>query len=267
MNKLRAIIATVIFLSCLVFGFLAGAYALQFKQPVQLPSRLTPIRTKPVVSTQAPYTSPIKASNGQRNTLLILIDHFSSHTPKIEGVWLVIDFPPASHLTLLPVYPVGSHDNAVTNQSLVAHFSLDTNGLPSPEFLDDMAALDLWWNSYIVLDQIGLAELVDQINTADLAGDPLDGLREVSAIPSPDDDPQATLHSQVAFFQMLCEKMGRLTNHNPAAEITNRLSQHLTSDLPPERIASGLHDLLSSSGGISCEFPSLPQAAISQNHP
>jgi len=271
MNKLRAITATIIFLSSLVLGFLAGAYAMQSRQSTPLSPRLTPTRTQPVGSTQATYRPPVKASNGQRNTLLITIDHFSSKTPKIEGVWLVINFPSGSHLTLLPVYPAGKPDGAVRNQSLVTHFSLDSHGLPSSEFLDDMAALDMWWDSYIVLDRMGLAELVDFVSGADLAGDPLDGLHEVSAIPSTDDNPQAALHSQVALFQALCKKMARLSNPGQAADIISRLSQHITSDLAPERIASGLHGLLSSSGSLSCEFPSLPQAMVvkntTQNHP
>jgi len=265
MNKLRAITATVIFLFSLVLGFLAGAYAMQFKQSIHIPPRFTPSDTQPV-STQATHSPPVRASNGQRNILLITIDHFSSKTPQIEGVWLVIDFPSASHLTLLPVYPTATPDGAVKNQSLATQFSLDSSGLPSPEFLDGITALDLWWDSYIVLDQIGLAELVDQVSGADLAGEALDGLREVSAIPSPNDDPPiAALRSQAALFQALCKKMASLTTPGQPAEIINRLSQHFTSDLPPERIASGLHDLLSPSGSLSCEFPSLPQATVIQS--
>jgi hypothetical protein len=267
MNKLRVITATVIFLSSLVLGFLAGAYATHFKPSIHITPRLTPTHPQPAVTMQAPHTPPMKASNGQRNILVTLIDHFSSKTPQIEGVWLVIDFPTTSHLTLLPVYPAGTLDGTVKNQSLTTHFGLDSSGLPSTEFLDDMAALDLWWDSYIVLDRMGLAELVDQISEADPAGDLLDGLREVAAIPSPADDPQAALHSQVVLFQALCKKMAGLTNLGQAADITNRLSRHYTSDLPPERIASGLHNLMSSSGSLSCEFPSLPKATVSQNHP
>ena len=266
MNKLRVITATGIFLFSLVLGFLAGAYAMQFKQSIHSPPRLISSRPQ-LVSTQATHSPPVKASNGQRNILLITIDHYSSKIPQIEGVWLVIDFPSASHLTLLPVYPAGTPDGAVKNQSLATHFSLDSRGLPSPEFLDGITALDLWWDSYIVLDRMGLAELVDQVNGADLAGEALDGLREVSAIPSPNDNPQAALRSQVALFQALCKKIARLTTPGQAAEIINHLPQHFTSDLPPERIASGLHDLLSPSGSLSCEFPSLPQAPSSQNHP
>jgi hypothetical protein len=266
MNKLRAITATVIFIFSLAFGFIAGAFAMHSKQSIQPPASPTSTHTQPV-PTQVTRNLPAKASNGQRNILLITIDHFSSKSPQIEGVWLVIDFPSNSHLTLLPVYPAGIPGGEEKNQSLAAHFGLDPRGLPTSKFLDDMAALDLWWDNYIVLDRMGLAELVDQVSLTDTAGDPLDGLREVAAIPSPGEDPSTALQSQVDLFQKLCGNLARLTTPGQAASIINHLSQHFTSDLPQERIASGLHSLLSSNGSLSCEFPRLPQANASQDHP
>jgi hypothetical protein len=266
MNKLRAITATVIFIFSLAFGFMAGAFAMHSKQFIQPPVSPTSTRTQPI-STQVTRSLPVKASNGQRNILLITIDHFSSKSPQIEGVWLAIEFPSNSHLTLLPVYPADIPGSEEKNQSITAHFGLDPRGLPTSEFLDDMAALDLWWDNYIVLDRIGLAELVDQVSLIDTAGDPLDGLREVAAIPSPGKDPVAALQSQVVLFHAICVKLARLTAPGQAAGIINHLSQHFTSDLPQERIASGLHSLLSSSGSLSCEFPRLPQATASQDHP
>jgi hypothetical protein len=264
MRNNRVIIVTTIFLVSVFLGFLGGAYIIQYGQTARRLHPPVASRTQ-AVSVAPTHTVPVKTSNGQHNLLLITVDNLISNTPQVEGIWLVIDLQNNSHLSLLPVYPAINLDGTLSKTSLAGHFSLDSKKAPSTDFLNNIASLDLSWDSYIVLDHMGLAELGDPVGKAELTGEATDAEREVSVIPSPYDDPQAALRSQVALFETACKELSSLSRFEKAGEIVNRLSRHLVSNLPTARIVSGLENLLSVNGSLFCEFPVLPQPETIQN--
>jgi hypothetical protein len=202
------------------------------------------------------HTPTVKASNDHHALLLVLIDHFSLKTPQVDGVWLVIEDASISHLILLPIYPSSSTEKGLS-YPYIDHFSLDGSGAPSPAFLEGLAASSLSWEDYLVLDRMGLAGLAGQTSASGQTRVAPDRFQLMPDPPSPRNDPRAALLFQVSLFHAMCSGMAELTAPDKAAAtLINRISQHYSSSLSAEAIATGLDGLLVKGRSLFCEFPS-----------
>jgi len=205
----------------------------------------------------------------QRNILVVAVDEIGAERPRLEGVWLILYLPDLPHVTLMPVYPeviTDGHTLIVkADEELAGEFDLTPDKVPSPAFFESVAAKNIWWNNYLLLEKSTLEKLVDSMggmeNTNHNSHEALaeySGSQAVDMLTSTQVDPQAGLLSQAQFAQRMCRK-----NSQPLFSAGNLrftyslLKEHIITDLRPEQIVADLEGMLQRRGGISCEFPSL----------
>jgi hypothetical protein len=264
MCKKRVINGTTIFLVSLLLGFLGGIYVTRNRPPARSSSLQVATPTQSIAGNVL-HKAPIKASRGQYNLLFIAVDDLSSDAPQLEGIWLVIDMPDNSRLTLLPVYPAVDSKRVIHEPSLTEHFSLNVQKAPSTDFLNTLTSLDLSWDGYIILDRMSLAEMGDPTDMATPTGESTSVERGRLAVSSTNGDSRAILLSQAALIETACKGLSRLPRGDRGNEILNHLSRHLVSNFSTESIVSGLDNLLSANGSLFCEFPVLPTPETIQN--
>ena len=205
----------------------------------------------------------------QRNILVVAVDEIGAERPRLEGVWLILYLPDLPHVTLMPVYPEVISDGRTlmvkADAKLADKFDLTPDKLPIPAFFESVAAKNIWWNNYLILEKSTLEKLVDSMggmeNTNHNSREALaeySGSQAVDMLTSTQVDPQAGLLSQAQFAQRMCRKSSQPLFSAGKIRFTYALlKEHLITDLGPEQIAADFEGMLQRGGGISCEFPSL----------
>jgi hypothetical protein len=197
------------------------------------------------------------APNGQRNILLIGVDQLDSQSPRLEGLWLMMNVTSSNRITLLPLYPAPPGKEVLETSQLTTHFRLDSNGNPDPDFLTVIQQSDFWWSNYFVLDQAGLAQLIDYNQGINLGGGPVGGSQAVASLASASTDGLAALNSQSVLIQAICnQQSGKLLTAD-LRQVFSLLSGHFKTDLKLTTLVSEWQKPLTNSGQVMCEFPTL----------
>lgn len=215
--------------------------------------------TPPVPSTSA--TDDHEGIIHQRNLLVIGVDDLDSDSPSLKSVWLIIFMPNTPHFMLLPIYPNSSfsgNNQLSISANLSGAFQLDRHKTPRDSFFKAIKAKDIWWNGYILLDETALIEVNDfvgrisQINSSNI-------INTLKNVPDPDDDPLGSLLGQAQIVQSLCSQTLHLStvDKRQYLKLLEKVREHIRSDLDFDTTITDWQQLITYSGNISCEFPSL----------
>jgi hypothetical protein len=249
----RAFLLTV-FLVCVGGGFLLAITLGAPGQARSLPEIQNPLQ---------PGQDGVSA-NGQRNLLLVGVDSFEATNPRLTSVWLVLQIATNSpqRFTLLPLYPTPDSQALVAQEVLQASFGVDKSGAVLPGFFEAIHAADFWWANYVVLDQAGLAKMIDLGGGIDLGKGAESGDQTLRSLMSPQAGPDAVLHNQALVLQAICSQNAEHLLKLDAKHIFQLLGRHLRTDLEIERFIQEWQMPLIPAGRPSCEFPTLKASQI-----
>lgn len=246
----RTAIVASIFVLCL--GAVGIAYSVLKSNPVRGPQNL-------VVSVSQPRAATAVPAQDQRNILVILVDSFSASDARLEGLWLVGKLTSNPHLVFFPIFP-GSKD--VETKALSGVFSLDGDGKPSAEFVENLKAKNIHWDNYLITDHTSLAELIELSGRIDWNGKRLSGPDVVAKMPLAQLEPRAALQAQAFVAQELCRNTVALMQSADPGLIWGLLTHRMHSDLELVSVQSARNDFASIVGGPSCEFPTFQEITL-----
>lgn len=207
---------------------------------------------------------PSSAHNGheqiihQRNLLVIGVDDLETKSPSLQSVWLIIFMPNTPHFMLLPIYPNGSFvENKQLSMAdpLPETFLLDKRKAPRESFFKALEVKEIWWNAYILLDETALIEVSNFIGRISETS----STNIIKIVPDADDDPIGSLLGQAEFVQSLCRQTTTISNVDTQQylDLLSKVRGHIISDLDFDTTITEWQELITNSGNISCEFPSL----------
>jgi hypothetical protein len=286
MKSLRLLPFLTLFALFLFFGFRIGA-AVNRLHPVQ-PKLVQWIKaTEPIIptsfspgETNSAQSYPLPGDNhlatGQRNILIIGIDRLEAAEPRLEGIWLALYVPASPKITLMPIYPSltqnQSGHKANQDAALASSFRLDDKHKPDISFLKTLQDRGLWWNNFVVLDELAMVQIIDLTDPMSDKGEmdqegayQLNGIRTLADLPLPWENPLAAVLSQAKLLADLCHEAPEVQS-GPQVEtsiFSDQLSHHLVTDINPDQIRRDWSNMMGIGTGISCEFPSL-KASLSQ---
>jgi hypothetical protein len=254
----RKAMRAIIFLFCFLLVFLLLSFTLLFVNKFVDSSRGTDVLSKEQESVR-PTTA-----YAQKNTLIILVDELDKKQPKLSGLWLAVYRLSEPRLFLLPIHPSAQGNHlSNSNNKLSASFQLEASGIPTEKFFDQIEDKDIWWDHFLILDEVSLGYLIEITGGLNLGAGKLEGSDAVSQFALGQDNPNASLFTQAILFRGLCQETDLLLNSKIFSKEHNSLSGHWYSDLNFEKI----HNSWSPDNdfeGVSCEFPILREASINR---
>jgi hypothetical protein len=191
--------------------------------------------------------------NGQQNLLVIGVDRLDTQTHRLESVWLVLYSPAAPSLTMLPLFPASLEGGPASDEFLEKNFSLDERGSLAEDFKTALKSKDLWWSNYAVIDEAGLAELIDLVGGARENNEAVSGIRAVADVTPPWENRQTALRDQSRILEQLCQVSNKPSIAAQPAHILELFNNHLITDLAPELVISIWQDIRSS-GNRLCKI-------------
>lgn len=254
MSMLKRLFLISVFVGCVGSGFLLAINLGDSGQASGLP-----VLASPVEAGQNGV-----AANGQRNLLLVGVDSFETPDPQLKSVWLVLQIATHSpqRFTLVPLYPASALQAMIPQDELQEIFELDESGAIQPAFFDRIHAADFWWSNYLVLDQAGLAQVIDLAGGINLGQGSMGGNQIVTTLISPDLEPDQALQTQAVLLQTLCTQSAETLLKLDAKHVFQLLGGHLRTDLEIERLIHEWQMPLILAGRPSCEFPTLQASQI-----
>ena len=176
----------------------------------------------------------------------------------------------------MPIYPSLTQNQTgyKTNQdaALARGFGLDDKHKPDLSFLKSLQDRGLWWNNFIVLDELAMVQVIDLTDPVGEKGEmdqegayQLNGIRTLADLPLPWENPLAAVLSQAKLLADLCHEAPKVQSGTQVETsiFSDQLSHHLVTDINPDQIRKDWSNMMGIGTGISCEFPSL-KASLSQ---
>jgi hypothetical protein len=194
---------------------------------------------------------------GQRNLLIIGVDDLTSSEPHLRSVWLVIYFPGELDLTFVPLYPTTRNGIPFIDPELENSFGLDRGGGPSAPFFDFLGK-SVWWDNYLLMDEIALADGIYFLGGVAIGGEKLDGRQVFNSISAANEDLLKVLEIQVKLLDSICNQVALGTLPEGIEKQLSRLADHYRSDLDLYTFVNEWRISISKSDkSLSCEFPTL----------
>ncbi|MBN1147628.1 MAG: hypothetical protein JXA78_10260 [Anaerolineales bacterium] len=187
-----------------------------------------------------------------------------STNPRLQAVWLLVVLPPSSHVAFLPLYPASPGSGLAQDELLESLFQLDQNGAPSAVFLSSLQTMDLWWDHYLVLDEIALAGLIELVGGVDLGQGQMNGKRTMDSLSLASQDPYNAVMLQAALARELCHCVPRLLEDRGSEVQFDLLANHMASDFSLENSQVDWDSLRKYGRSLSCKFPTLPEVSSSE---
>lgn len=213
------------------------------------------LATAPAPSATIEFATPQPAAaNGQRNVLVIGVDSMQPENVKLESIWLLLYFPGYSEFNLIPLFPAALSGGQPQDDDLSGAFYLRADHLPSTEFLTAVQDLDLWWNEVWVIDETGLARLVDQVGGVVLDGATFDGANAVANLSNPWDASKRALQGQVSLAKALCSQSPGVFSPETIQAMGSLIGTHIFTS---GDMRSTLADWQALNEPVSCQFPTL----------
>lgn len=262
-----ALIVLIFFNFCLMIGFLVGNALGGAGESPRLGPAPVAGEEQPAVAQSAGGAAgsqvlvsmnpaPTESPTGQRTILIAGVDDLQSAAPALKSVWVLFYIPSSPGLTLVPLYPAMSSNDTQADAALAAAFSLTPEGAPGQSFLDALAAKDVHWSHYAILDQAGLTSLVDSLGGVDLGTEHVDGGAVLNILAALEADAAQNLDRQSALIKGMCVIPGRPGVVIDVPAIFNLLNGHLSTNITIDMVISDWNNL-GLAGGQLCKFPTL----------
>jgi hypothetical protein len=214
------------------------------------------LATAPAPSaTTVEFATPEPATaNGQRNVLVIGVDTLQPENARLESIWLILYFPGYSEFNLIPLFPAALSGGQSQDDALAGAFELQADHLPASEFLAAVQDLDLWWNKVLVIDEAGLARMIDQVGGVVLNGDTYGGANAVANLSNPWDAPKRALQGQASLAKALCSQSPGVFSPETIQAMGSLIGTHIFTS---GDMRSTLADWQNLNEPVSCQFPTL----------
>lgn len=232
-----------VFVFFLLLGIWTGKLSGTFK-----PAR-GPIAT---LRASSPLPTP---SNGQTNLLVIGVDRLESRQPRLESIWLLGYFPDNPRVTLIPVFPASPGTHPAYLRSLQESFRISEHGRPSPEMLKTLQKDHIWWNGYVIVDDIAMIEIIDFLGGIEVNDRRVKGALAISSFPLPQEDPSASLDGQTRLLDRICQQANLLLPSADLRKILNLIPDHIQTDADIFQAIRDWRALTNGKGNLVCEFP------------
>lgn len=200
--------------------------------------------------------SDSRIRTGQRNLLIIGVDHLDSPEPTLDSVWLLISIPGNAILTLIPIYPTIEGGTTVADNSLAQMFALTSQKTPENEFLDRLGH-QIWWDNYLIFDQKGVATVLDTLIQVSDDTSTLDVSTPLTSIPPAWQDPDGALNHQTRLLEFVCLQASKLTQPTEIINFIDSIKPKFYSDLDWEEASQRLSSEQQDKFHFKCEFPTL----------
>lgn len=150
------------------------------------------------------YQFPFSYGDDNLDLLVILVEQVNQPQTKALGIWL-ISFPEtSSNITLQPIYPtsIGGEMNvySVPHEPLVVN-SLNESSATNLQLLRDIY---ITWDEVLIIDPIGVIEVLDMVGGAELYVQYLSGALSLNQFATTWLDPQGAIHYQGQLLENLC---------------------------------------------------------------
>lgn len=190
--------------------------------------------------------------NGQRNLLVIGVQDLISPEPVLESLWLLILFPRDANISLIPIFPNPDSEIFPQYNSLMKSFSLNSQQIPEPIFLDQLRQ-QYWWDSYILIDKVGLSKVLEVIHHFSSVN--LGTILE--SIPSVWENPNEALQRQTDLLKIACKQLERLPISTKSEILIQQMEDQFYSDINWTELVQAWSSRKSVGYPLECEFPTL----------
>ncbi|KPL84572.1 hypothetical protein SE15_05725 [Thermanaerothrix daxensis] len=140
MGKRLGILLPLVFLVCLVLGYLTNRYLIQNSR----------------AGIARPTTPPLPTLPNQRNLLVIIVDDLTHSRPEIQSLWALIIYYPQHKLIFQPLPPVLLPEKSPPN---FVNIRTEDGNISSLFLQQTTQAYRIPWQDYLVLDNIALISL------------------------------------------------------------------------------------------------------------
>jgi hypothetical protein len=164
-------------------------------------------------------------------------------------------FSGQAQVALIPIYPSLSEPQDREFQQIVNRFNLTSDGQPDGELVSSLQKKRIWWNGYLLIDEIGMTEMIDFVGGVKTGGHLLTGAQAVASLPPSEENASTALEKQTDLLQSLCRRTELLTPAVDLRSILNLIPDHLQTDLDVFKVIREWRDLANGSQSIRCEFP------------
>jgi hypothetical protein len=242
-------------LAVLLFTAAAITVLIGMRIPARFMAGVAPSAGQPV----APWVE-----KEQKNLLVIGVDRLNSSRPVLESAWLVLYYPGVAHYSFIPLFPAQGNPNPDLDQAIRQAFKLDKDHSPSAAFLNALRSAGAWWDHYIILDEMALAELID-LSANPTHAERVTGLELVAASLGKG-DLGAPVASQAGLIATACRGMDLPALPEDLAGLMASYGDHLRTDMKPRQIFDALSWLAEThaenspegQSALVCEFPTIP---------
>ncbi len=229
MRKLFIIIASVVFLGCVFFGFNAASNL--FAERAQNQSNII----------ETPQTSLV-----QSNYLLVLVNNLSAEKPQLISLWGVLNYPSIPpEVVFIPIFP---SINVEFNREIDSVFDLSNTKKISARSIGKIEqVVDLSFNGYFVTDNKALLRFAAYAN-----------LEKLEIFNSPAQSSESILAVQTninSFFTALCQlcKTGASNSFFSQIEWSQLLPDHFSTDQSFEELMLMIDRINNSAVLTTCE--------------
>jgi hypothetical protein len=229
MKKLFLIIAAVVFIACMFFGYKAA-------------SRLFAARAENQNNVlETPQTNLV-----QSNFLLVLVNDLTADKPQLIALWGVLNYPSnPPQVVFLPLYPSA---NAEMNHDISSAFDLSaTKKIPGRSMGKLEDALDLTFDGYFAADNAALLRFAAYGN-----------LETLGIFNSPAESPEAIRAVEKgvnSLFTAVCQlcKSGASNSFFSKIEWSQLLPDHFSTDVSFEMLMLMIDRINNAAALTTCE--------------
>jgi hypothetical protein len=211
-----------------------------------------------IPKSQSTPSTETQFSQDQQSLLVIGVDRADAADARLQGVWYVTYLNDSPHITLIPIYPDPNGNSRKKGQNLVDAFRIRQDGMVDPDFLKAIKQdQNLTWNTYVLVDDIAMMEVVDFFGGVLVDGEAINGPLAIGGIPRAWEKPREAILGQASLLDNLCERISFDSTPKNYQRIMALLPGHMRSEMSVDAAFQDWLKLISTSGTLNCEFPSL----------
>jgi hypothetical protein len=220
----------ILFILCLIVGYCS---ANQF-----LPDNIANV-----------HSTQTKVSNLHANLIIINVDSLKDNAPALISVWgvfLDVSNDKKLSMTFKPLYPIAPSDDL--NQEFKDRFDLDSQKVPSTEFLQDLAKIyNFPWDYYLVIDNNAIMVLSDWITGIPYTEQPTPAVNREEA--------QALIVEQQTLLLDICQSLNAENLLQKSHFSWDKLlSKHISTDLSNRNFIDYWNKVISSNKPSQCDI-------------
>jgi len=205
----------------------------------------------------------------QRNILIIGVDRLntqgSQYNPRLESLWMAYFSQWNPLITFVPIYPLTSQEKPTRNGSPQDTFSLNLDGTLGSEFVKQLEQDQVLWNSYVILDEISMIEIINMVGCPGKGDCQPTGALILGDIPRPWEDNLTAAQGQTDLVKKLCIQASKLTANSRLGRILSLIPRHLRTDLDPTQLLEDWQEMSSTGNNFQCELP-VPLLSLSSSY-